>query len=523
MFELDQDLLNEYVEYFKDISFENSEPVCELNNGEKISIQNVRILLARMAAFMSVPSTFNVAILSLEKKLENKFSEFTSQQKKMPNPTDFLKHVTRYTFMNLPWLLITDKTKLASFHQVLHETLLEEERNHDVNIENPPAKFTGFINPPDVAAYIKTNRNWREEMRISPLLFHGKDTHRIQLFALMMAADAGLFDIGNHSFKSKRFVNLLKLLTCQCKLTPSYIKTIWDIVIDRIYAGLNIAENKGVFSYPVANLYHATFKNDTYVSIPNANSIDTGFFMDPYYTHSYLMTRIEEFSYLAACLTSQFSKAVHTMNELENALPFQMDLEGRLAPKTGPIHIKQTLILQAKHYKNSGYSAVTAQQMRLFYQSKYAVNNMPNLTPVLSSSLKDANQPGFVVVQDGFIFEKEKHLRRNKPEAANYTGLLRQGAPLSEDAISILQSAGYFSKRPLDFFFDKIAKEFLLSLNQLSIDEAKKKELVDAFQPIEINDALLDEINTIAKRAMQYVNEAKLTQEPATKKQRLNH
>lgn len=507
MLELDPDLLKDYLTYYEQITFKNNEPDCKLDDGEKLSIQDARIVLARIATFLSTPSTFNDAIFTLENKLETKFAELNAQHKSMPNLTNFFQQAVALNFLNLNWAFINNKDRLPSFHHALHEVLLVAEQEHGINVQQPPAKFVGFIKSHDAINYLRTKRTWREEVRISALLFHGKDTHRIQLFALMFAADLGLFDIAGISFKSAGFAKLLTLFTFNCQFSTKYTRVIWDVMIDIVFVGRDIGPSATVAFYPVRHSYRQCFPEHSYISIPFADSLDLGFFMDPYYTHAYLSTSLKLFPHLAACITKQFSKTVYSLNQLENALPFQMNLQGKLEIRKNEISIDETLLLQAKYYKSSGFSSITVKQLLMLYQSKYVITRTPALELSAPLLFKDGNEICYVVAQRGFIFEKNNYARQPTVKPPNYAGLLFRKAPLNKEAMAILTVENNISKQG-NFLFEEIGKKFASALSRLKIEDTKKNELITSI-PTEVNDTLLDRINAIAIQAMRYVNERK--------------
>jgi hypothetical protein len=217
--------------------------------------------------------------------------------------------------LGLTWPLPSELLANNHSRHLLSKTLLKNERKHGINLDDnkgaPVPTLFGYVSPDLVAGLISKSQLWNDETRVTGLLFHGKQTHRIQLNLIMKAIELKILDVDQ-----LKMPDLLKVFTTT--RIRSRLTLAWDVLFDNINLDSYIKDEPTVYDDPVQNAISQHYSRNI------SEGSDVGRYVycaDPYYFHSYLMTHSRvRAPHLSECVTQSFAKSAYAIQRIESEI-----------------------------------------------------------------------------------------------------------------------------------------------------------------------------------------------------------
>ncbi len=223
------------------------------------------------------------------------------------SPQEFVNH------FGLMWPMPKAELAQNRSRHLLSRVLLETEQRHQINMINdssaPVPTFIGYIVSADAEKILAKNQLWNEDPKMSPLFYHGKMTHRIQLYFIMKAVELKIMDLGGMTVSDL-------LQTMATSHIPKYKETLaWNPLLDYVVTTRNIVSsqtrNSCQHMTALTHVYEPTIQ-----SLPYESPYVYG--CDPYFLHSYLMTASRSKTpHLSECITQIFCKSAFAIQAIE--------------------------------------------------------------------------------------------------------------------------------------------------------------------------------------------------------------
>ncbi|CZG86463.1 TPA: hypothetical protein JBD88_13555 [Legionella pneumophila subsp. pneumophila] len=315
-------------------------------------------VLANVSVFLSNPSLITQALAVLEQEVKFLW-DFENSTRTADKQLKLNQSIQFCRFMNLLWPVPNEELISNKTNNLLSKVLLYREQKHGFNFDEnlsqrPVPTFVGFVDKKEADKVLEKNQLWSEENKLSPLFFHGKETHRLQLNLIMIAVELGLLDIGG--------VSVVELKNILAKVKTQNDLPLWDSVIDTVAVGDNAK----------MNLRHPLILRKTPAIITDNMEHNSQYIygMDPFYFHSYLMSIArKDYPYLAQCVTEKFCKSAFKLNQIENALGYKYGNDELRALGTNERDIMSTLERLAKAY-NTNIHVITSEHILQYQQAK---------------------------------------------------------------------------------------------------------------------------------------------------------
>lgn len=194
---------------------------------------------------------------------------------------------------------------------LLSRVLLRMEQTHGINRNKddaPVPTLFGYIENNLVQQLINKNELWNDDTTISGLIFHGKSTHRIQLYLVMKAIDINLLQVND--LKMKDLLAIFLNTRTRFDLTLA-----WDLLFDNTHLPTYSQHNSYNVDDPVFNALSEKYQH----RIKSGQLVDSYVYgCDPYYLHSYLMTYSRaKTPCLSECVTQSFAKTARIIQKIE--------------------------------------------------------------------------------------------------------------------------------------------------------------------------------------------------------------
>ncbi|WP_115705725.1 LirA/MavJ family T4SS effector [Legionella sainthelensi] len=343
--EKNNELYQEYLEFYRK-KFPNHAPI-----------------LANISVFLSDASLVAKSLQNLEQEVKFLWDLENSNRNGL-QPLDLRKPKQYCSFMDLLWPCPEEELTTNKTNNLLSKVLLYKEQKHGINLhetqtQRPVPSFIGFISEHEADEVLERNELWSEENKISPLFFHGKETHRLQFNLIISAVEQGILDIGE--------LTIIELKTIFAKIKNSETNLpAWDLMIDTVAVGNNAKMRKD----------HPLLKRHIPTSITNAAEHNSPYIyvMDPFFFHSYLMTVAStNYPYLAQCIIEKFCKSAFKLNKIENSLGYENTSDGYPNLEELPQSkrsVMHTLERQASTYNKAAKHIVNSEHILQYQQAK---------------------------------------------------------------------------------------------------------------------------------------------------------
>ena len=396
-------------------------------------------ICAQIQTFLSDPQSVTKALSEFEKKLQLKWQEIESEKKLEPGSFPLIKATTCREGLGLKWR-IPDRefNPDEAYYGLLNSTLLESEQATGINLPlpdndeySPVASFVGFVLPQTADSHVLQNRIWREAINFAGSLFHGKDTHRLQLIAIFEAVKQGIIKFDAYELKAD---DLFKLFI----YTEVNAIKLWNILLD----------NQG--------------------NLRADSKIDGTTCTNPFYFNNYMMNS-EVLPFLSTCVTKQFFKGLININDFQKEIGYFLDAGLSVNEPIARILAHPEAWTTEDTYQNllrnvnQGLNIVTidTKDVLLEYLKKGKLKEMPDLASATIQfeqlvKVQKSNSFGTKNVEKGLlhrtlytgvgVFKQSKTHRRKidvKHDHDASKSKVIYGKELSIDEIKRLKSMGY--------------------------------------------------------------------------------
>lgn len=404
-----------------------------------LSHELINEICAQIQTFLSDPQSVTKALSEFEKKLQLKWQKIASENKRDPGSFPFIKASNLREGLGVKWPIPDrDFNQNAKYYGLLNSTLLESEQALGINLPladndeySPVPSFIGFVLPQTADSLVIQNRIWREAINFAGSLFHGKDTHRLQLIAIFEAVKQGIIKFDSYELTAS---DLFKLFI----YTEVNGIKLWNILLD----------NQG--------------------NLLSNSKIDGTTSTNPFYFNNFMMNS-DALPFLSTCVIKQFFKGLIDINDFQKEIGYFLDAGLSVNEPIARILTHPEAWTTEETYQNllrnfnQGLNLVTidTKDVLINYLKKGKLNEMPDLTLATtqfeqSVNVQKSNSFGTQNVEKGIlhrtlhtgvgVFKKSKSHRTKRDVEHDHDASKSKviyGKELSKDEIKRLKLIGY--------------------------------------------------------------------------------